>query len=743
MKQTDALRDTLESLSRVYHGDKTVPVKFGIPSRPVPAGGQIDERIVDEDTVIINPNVNEELGLSLDGAQELRCIVNTLSHEIEHIRENEFPSRREFGEAYPDYKHFAEAVIGILEDQYIDYQRTRRYPGLRKAQVFVVDLLMEQDHLRPPVDDIETPTKAIEESLLQVSLAGYAKGINDADDGLRECIARCRPKIDAARREADQERRVELAHEIMDIVLEYVPEGKDLEVPDTCNVCGERPPDIVVPLLGGVCHHCAPSAHVPEGGNTSGEQIQSDQPKPERTQEQGNDSQTGDSESEPEDCYESGNTSEDRKDSQEREVSEDGNEHADNDNFDDTDPADSGGSSDADILPYDHNGDDIDDRSFDDSGDEHDNTERKDIDSESPPEITDPQAPDCDGHSTFDADVDDQLDELDELDDTCDPTDWNGVSDETEYEEVDDTFERRFNDIQQQIEKADTPLNKCLRWRNEHIGDNRARVIDVKNGGSHSLWETEEFKQLRDDVQKVFEQFKTGERPSPSRQGNSVDMQRVVQRAAGDKSQTKLFRRDRRSAHGGRVVGLSVDYSNSMNLRNCRTAIAAVAEAVETIGDNFVATNWSGKNNDLGHSRGDHNLGVITGPDESFEYDHLSAHNTNASTPLATGIDWTRNILNGVTAREKVMIVVTDSKTNEPFIDENECKPLAGTDGEQAAQVVEQAQRDGIQVIGLGFDSADEDYMAEIFGPRSYVMTSDESLAEDLVKVYERQLRVS
>lgn len=260
MRRTDALKRTLESLSSVYNDGSSVPVEFDKPSRATP-----------DHEVKISPNVREELGRDLSGPQELRCIANTLSHEIEHLRESDLTSKEEFMDEYPEHRQFAGAVINILEDQYIDHTRTQRYPGLRKAQAFVVDALMSNHHRRPRVDNLDHPVQRYQETLLQVAFAGYAKGISNADDDLREFAARVRPIIEEVRREPDQDARKNLAHRCMDIAQEYLPDGQDTELPDECAVCGEREPVVIVPLLGPVCRECAPTGHGPQDGTGSGE----------------------------------------------------------------------------------------------------------------------------------------------------------------------------------------------------------------------------------------------------------------------------------------------------------------------------------------------------------------------------------------------------------------------------------------------------------------------------------------
>ena len=120
-------------MTKVYH-EETVPIEFGSAPRVVPKGERLNGQTVTEPTVVVNPAPGDKFTDSLSGPEELRCITNTLSHELEHIRESELTSKATFREQYPTHPEFAGGIINILEDQYIDYIRTRRFPGLKTTE---------------------------------------------------------------------------------------------------------------------------------------------------------------------------------------------------------------------------------------------------------------------------------------------------------------------------------------------------------------------------------------------------------------------------------------------------------------------------------------------------------------------------------------------------------------------------------------------------------------------------------
>lgn len=88
-----------------------------------------------EDGVIrVNPvtqwEVKEASGLGeLDA---LRLLLDTLSHEVEHVKQSPPGSMKDFAEEFPEYPRTASAVLNIIEDCYIDHQRIKEFEGLKR-----------------------------------------------------------------------------------------------------------------------------------------------------------------------------------------------------------------------------------------------------------------------------------------------------------------------------------------------------------------------------------------------------------------------------------------------------------------------------------------------------------------------------------------------------------------------------------------------------------------------------------
>lgn len=208
VKRTEELRELLEDITTVYH-DERVDVKFGHPPRASPDGP----------TVYVDPNVREFLGRDLPGPQELRAIYDTLSHEIEHVRETDLETKRDIMADYPECQQFAGVIYNIVEDAYIDWHRCQRYPGLRATMAFVRDRIMENHHRRPRIDDKPKPD-AVVEGLLQVSVAGYAKGFTDAPADVQRLVAWAHRRLEDARHAHDEADRKAIAREIINVYVD-------------------------------------------------------------------------------------------------------------------------------------------------------------------------------------------------------------------------------------------------------------------------------------------------------------------------------------------------------------------------------------------------------------------------------------------------------------------------------------------------------------------------------------------
>jgi nitric oxide reductase activation protein len=87
---------------------------------------------------------------------------------------------------------------------------------------------------------------------------------------------------------------------------------------------------------------------------------------------------------------------------------------------------------------------------------------------------------------------------------------------------------------------------------------------------------------------------------------------------------------------------------------------------------------------------------------------------------MASGIDDAAGLLDGVNEPERALFVLCDGEPSD----------LRAT-----KEAIEDARSDGIDVIGIGFGGVYERDMERMFG-ESYVATSPESLAEDVIGVY-------
>ena len=216
MRQTNALQDLLSDLTRVFN-DERVPVNFTTSQ---------SSAAIDGSYVNIATNMKSVYGVDVEKAQELRLIVDHLSHEIEHIRESDLRSKERFVAYYDNraetwmYSNLAGDVINILEDVYIDAKRIERYPGLRGAHAFFVQ---SQVGRGVKVSGSTPFVRRLISGFWTVAHAGYAPGIEDAEPELRAALAKIRVIADRIRHVDDPDDRYDLAHDAMAVLLDVLP----------------------------------------------------------------------------------------------------------------------------------------------------------------------------------------------------------------------------------------------------------------------------------------------------------------------------------------------------------------------------------------------------------------------------------------------------------------------------------------------------------------------------------------
>jgi Mg-chelatase subunit ChlD len=333
--------------------------------------------------------------------------------------------------------------------------------------------------------------------------------------------------------------------------------------------------------------------------------------------------------------------------------------------------------------------------------------------------------------------VDDALDEMDSMDDDREWSGWWDVDSEQDYQAVDDEFKRRFESVQEQIEHDRSEVGELLDHRDKKLEGDSTPYRSISTIQRRYDWV-----ELRDDIAQVFRQFKTRDVPRPSRQGDRLNVDGIVRRKAGNRSETKLFKKKRNVARGDRAVHVASDFSGSMHESQVKMAISAVGAATDIIGDAFSASVWTADRSSkrFGKSVGKAALGLITGPDEDFDPEHLNAFETGGGTPTANGIQFGSAVLDDMRGGDRVLIIVTDGKPNKRLSPRDE-SPTG--DAEKDARVmVQEARKDGQKVIGLGVGAVNEQNMANVFGPNGYVMASMDNLAQKLLTVYQDQLRI-
>jgi len=175
--------------------------------------------------VAVNPDVSNTYGRSVSDADALKILADTLAHEVEHINRSDLKGKKAAAERNPDMPRLAADIANIVEDCRIDWTRAQRHPGQRATHAAKVDRLMDNHHRRPRVDNMDDGPARYLETAIQVSFAGYAKGLENCTDEFQRFAAEVDDAVSAAERAETPDDRAEVTDEIAEIFRTHLPDG--------------------------------------------------------------------------------------------------------------------------------------------------------------------------------------------------------------------------------------------------------------------------------------------------------------------------------------------------------------------------------------------------------------------------------------------------------------------------------------------------------------------------------------
>ncbi|AGM11169.1 hypothetical protein M197_gp02 [Haloarcula hispanica tailed virus 2] len=223
LEQSPALKRLLTNLAQNYYEGEDGPVEVRWTDRTAHASTDPDG------TPVVHVNVDAPWDIyEATGAHALRLLVDTLSHEVQHHNDSEIEGKGDFMEQFNDgYAKLAGMVINVLEDNHIDYNRHRKYRGLKSVHDWQIQTQMSNDERRPPMGELDPRDQAVQ-GFIQLAFSGSVKGLSDADPEVREALLDVAPKCEQVKQARSPEARKEMAAEVVERLTEVIPKRPDL-----------------------------------------------------------------------------------------------------------------------------------------------------------------------------------------------------------------------------------------------------------------------------------------------------------------------------------------------------------------------------------------------------------------------------------------------------------------------------------------------------------------------------------
>jgi hypothetical protein len=600
MEPTDELEELLTNMAQVFDDGRRTDLSANGdgPSciRPLPGGPLIE----------VNTRAYERgddgAFVSISGPNELRCIVDTVSHEVEHKRVSDLNAKGEFIEANDRAPKLAGMVINLLEDAYIDALRVERFPGLRSANAYTTRRFMEQR--REPADIPDRASRAVE-VFMQATASGYVKGIDRLSDEFTEFAARCRQAERRIHETHDAAGRERIAQERLDDLLDVAGwddlrrrhrEGARAQANDADAV----PSSETDPMDGSL-----PSeAELDDSAESADEQAEAEA----ATSALDDEPADADADDEPADA-----------DDEQADDALGGSDGSDADDGDDAGAESSG----------------------DDAGDD------TDASPESGERADDDRAGGDDADAGDDDGLDDDIEAMRDADERGLDAERHGLDDDTTADDIEtsERFESKYQQLRDRESGPESDIEARKRERDERAEGTDGAVDDEMSSG------------LADDIRRAFERFTHAYETQVTTSGSSLNLRNVVRNRSGDYNERHLYERRDPGETGGRFVGVALDMSGSMvgsGEHVARCAVAALAEACEQVGDAFGAVAFHDTSS----------TSLITAPDERFRPEHVESVRPSGMTPMGYGMRDVEHLSDHVQARQRVMFVVTDGQAN-------------------------------------------------------------------------------
>lgn len=489
--------------------------------------------------IYLLPDYRFSFGKSLSDEKEFLVASYMVAHEVEHNNSSDLKILEKAAERFETHKNFATEVANIFEDYYVDTLKNSRYPGLKKVDEALIEIMENRNFFKNP-NRMNNKTKTIITGLFDYLYNNNIRGFSDLEEDTKDILAWGVEKMEEAKETHNPEERTELILRTIKELIKVLPDVEDFEEQEN-----QKSQD-------------------GESENSKGDEfrsnIQDPQASSDNNQQQEMDVNIEDS-IEVDEAY----SEPDQNDSDKNNINIQDNSGEEKDEGEADDSVANGDSKeDEQEKPNQEN-----DNSVEDNGETEDEKEKSNQE-------------------------DDNKSKIDQIIDNLENSEDENNSGKTKKEGINE-IKDWFKEIEDKAKKKEREEQTGTI---ENKKKDRRENSDTADYKYQDLLEDPEVERMIYQIEEAFKPIKSRTKTEYKDRGDVLDMDRFMERKLGS-DEDRVFEEEELKEPGNRIIGIALDMSGSVKEKEAKKPFVAIQRATDIIGDDICAESFHTRTTDL------------------------------------------------------------------------------------------------------------------------------------------------